>query len=139
MAQTNSSNHIKNQKFNFFHSKISRIGVLTALVWSIVVGLSLWSNIAREYDDVAKGAAFIAKANLDKDQAIRRWVSGHGGLYGKVSEQLKPSPYLSHIPMRDIDTPLGKMTLLNPAYILRLMMDEYASLYGVKGRINFIL
>ncbi len=48
-----------------------------------------------------------------------------------------PSPYLSHIPERDIITVSGKkLTLMNPAYMLRQMIDEYSGLYGAKGHIT---
>ncbi len=48
-----------------------------------------------------------------------------------------PSPYLSHIPNRDIEIPSGKkLTLMNPAYILRQMMAEFPGLYGIRGRIT---
>jgi len=48
-----------------------------------------------------------------------------------------PSPYLSHVPNRDITTKNGKqLTLMNPAYMLRQMMDEYSGLYGAKGHIT---
>ena len=116
-------------------NNISQTGILAALLWTIVVSISLMLNIQNEYQNVAQEAIIVARANLNKDQAIRQWVSRHGGLYGKISDNLKPSPYLAHIASRDIETELGSMTLLNPAYILRLMMDDYASLYGVKGRI----
>jgi len=46
-------------------------------------------------------------------------------------------PHLSHIPERDITTPSGKkLTLMNPAYMLRQLMDDYSQLYGVKGKIT---
>ncbi len=48
-----------------------------------------------------------------------------------------PSTYLSHIPERDIITVSGKkLTLMNPAYMLRQMIDEYSGLYGAKGHIT---
>ena len=53
------------------------------------------------------------------------------------TEQTPPNPHLASQPERDITTPLGrKLTLMNPAYMLRQVMDEYAELYGVRGRIT---
>ncbi len=55
----------------------------------------------------------------------------------RVTEHTPPNPYLSHIPERDIETPSGvKLTLLNPAYMLRQIMDDSPNEFGVKGRIT---
>jgi len=53
------------------------------------------------------------------------------------TEQTPPNPYLSHIPDRDITLPSGKrLTLMNPAYMVRQMMADFNELYGIKGRIT---
>ena len=45
-------------------------------------------------------------------------------------------PWLSHVPGRDVQTTDGQqLTLLNPASMLRQIMDFYAADYGVRGRI----
>jgi two-component sensor histidine kinase len=112
-----------------------KIGILVACFWSLVLFFSLYTNIVQKYKTVEKQAALVARANLDRDRAVRQWVSDRGGVYAKINELTQPSPYLAHIPTRDIHTPVGDLTLLNPAYILRLMMDEHELLYGIKGRI----
>jgi PAS domain S-box-containing protein len=78
-----------------------------------------------------------ARANFNKDQAIRHWATSHNGVYVFVDERTPPSPYLSHIPERDIKTPSGKLlTLMNPAYMIRQLMEDYADQYGIKGHIT---
>ena len=78
-----------------------------------------------------------ARANFNKDQALRIWATKHGGVYVPVNERTPANPYLSHIAERDIKTPSGKsLTLMNPAYMLRQTMDEYANNYGVRGHIT---
>ncbi|MES9969223.1 MAG: EAL domain-containing protein, partial [Candidatus Thiodiazotropha sp.] len=60
-----------------------------------------------------------------------------GGVYVPVSEHTQPNPYLAHIPERDLVTPSGReLTLMNPAYMLRQMMEDYNEHYGVKGKIT---
>ncbi|MDH5188937.1 MAG: ATP-binding protein, partial [Rhodospirillaceae bacterium] len=77
-----------------------------------------------------------AKAAFNKDQSIRQWASNHGGVYIEVSPSVEPSPYLGHMEERDITTPSGKkLTLVNPATMLKQIMNDYAELYGVKGMI----
>ncbi len=112
-----------------------KTGILVACFWSLVLFLSLYAYIHLEYQGAEKQATLVARANLDRDRAVRQWVSDRGGVYAKINELTQPSPYLAHIPTRDIHTPVGDLTLLNPAYMLRLMMDEHELLYGIKGRI----
>jgi len=78
-----------------------------------------------------------ARANFNKDQALRHWTSMHGGVYVPVTKETPSNPYLSHVPERDLKTPSGKsLTLMNPAYMLRQTMESYEDLYGVRGHIT---
>jgi signal transduction histidine kinase len=75
-----------------------------------------------------------ARANFNKDQALRFWAATHGGVYVPATKETPPNPFLSHVPERDIKTPSGKsLTLMNPAYMLRHTMERYEDLYGVRG------
>jgi signal transduction histidine kinase/CheY-like chemotaxis protein len=110
---------------------------ILAGVWTLLIaGLSLWG--ARQEMHTAREMARIqARTHFNKDQALRLWSTTHGGVYVPTNERTPPSPYLDHIPERDIETPSGrKLTLMNPAYMLRQMMEEYSDLYGVKGHIT---
>ncbi|MCU7923654.1 MAG: EAL domain-containing protein [Candidatus Thiodiazotropha sp. (ex Dulcina madagascariensis)] len=111
--------------------------LVAVFVWTLLVAsILLWSQ--RSVDSEMLGLARLeAIANFNKDQAFRVWATTHGGVYVPISERTPPSPYLSHIPERDLVTPSGRrLTLMNPAYMLRQMMDDYNELYGVKGRIT---
>lgn len=58
-------------------------------------------------------------------------------MYVPADKRTPPNEHLAHVEERDIVTPSGKkLTLMNPAYMLRQMMNEYAELYGVEGRIT---
>lgn len=109
---------------------------LLMLLWTgVVFGLFLLDG--RHLNQTVKDLATAeARACLTKDQAIRLWAASHGGVYVPISEATKPNPFLSHLPERDIQTPSGKpLTLMNPAYMLRQVMEHYAWLHGVRGRI----
>jgi len=102
-----------------------------------VVTLSFAWNYHREHDYTLSLAKKEALTNFNKDVALRFWISEHGGVYVPVSEQTPPNQYLSHILERDIVTPAGKkLTLMNPAYMIRQVMEGYDKLYGVKGHIT---
>ena len=54
-----------------------------------------------------------------------------------ADDRTPPNPYLRHVADRDLQTPSGKkLTLLNPAYMLRQLHDDFAELYGVKGHLT---
>ena len=85
---------------------------------------------------LAKKEAEIA---YNKDVSFRIWAASHGGVYVPESERTPANPNLSHIPERDIVTPSGRrLTLMNPAYVLRQMMNEFSELYGPRGHITSI-
>jgi len=111
---------------------------LTLFGWTLAVVVSLLTSAYNQKDFNYKLALDVANANFEKDQAFRQWASSHGGVYVPIDEKRTPSsPYLSNIPERDITTPSGKkLTLMNPAYMLRQMIDEYEGLYGAKGHIT---
>ena len=61
----------------------------------------------------------------------------HGGVYVFPTEKTPPNPYLSHIKDRDLTTTDGRtLTLMNPAYSLRELMENFSGLYGQKGHIT---
>ncbi|WP_198263551.1 c-type heme family protein [sulfur-oxidizing endosymbiont of Gigantopelta aegis] len=111
--------------------------LISIFVWTLLVGLSLvWNRIQLE-NQAEYLATEEARANWNKDQAFRRWATRHGGLYVKPDERTPPNPYLAHLPKRDVVTTDGtKLTLMNPAYMMRQMTEEFEEMYGVKGSIT---
>lgn len=110
---------------------------LLAIFWTGVLAASLTWNIFKTKEDFQSLARNEAIAMLNKDQAFRLWGSSHGGVYAPITEKSPPSPYLDHVKERDITTPSGKeLTLLNPAYMIRQLMENYNDLYGTKGHIT---
>ncbi|MCU7868380.1 MAG: EAL domain-containing protein [Candidatus Thiodiazotropha sp. (ex Lucinoma borealis)] len=106
-------------------------------VWTLLMLFLLLWLLRNEDAEMLELARQEAVANFNKDQAFRVWATKHGGIYVPISEHTQPSPYLSHIPERELVTPSGRrLTLMNPAFMLRQLMDDYNELYGVKGRIT---
>lgn len=111
--------------------------VALLIISTLLVAFSLYWNINNLYLDQFNHALSEAKANWNKDQAFRTWATKHGGVYVKPDKRTQPNPYMSHIPNRDIVTTDGmKLTLLNPAYMMRQMIKEYEADYGIKGSIT---
>jgi two-component system, chemotaxis family, sensor kinase Cph1 len=107
------------------------------VVWTgIVLGL-----FVQDIDAMRKVTAEMARkealSHFNKDQASRLWAASHGGVYVPVTEKLAPNPYLAHVPARDIIGRDGTvLTLMNPAYMIREMMNHYSKLYGIRGHIT---
>ena len=114
-----------------------RVAVLAVLVWSAAMGgfLAWYAGAAKDHmERLARNEAHIV---FNKDLSFRRWVTSHGGVYAPVTARTQPNPGLSHLPERDIETPSGKkLTLMNPAYVMRQVMGDYAELYGGKGKLT---
>ncbi|MCX6076254.1 MAG: PAS domain S-box protein [Campylobacterales bacterium] len=109
----------------------------TLFLWSLIVVFVFILNIWQDNQEIKSIAENIARANFLKDQAFRSWASSHGGIYVPSTERTPPNPKLSHVPDRDITKPDGtKLTLMNPAYMVRQMSNEYSGLYGIKSKIT---
>ncbi len=108
-----------------------------AIFWTLLVfALFAWDfNEIKE--ETLRLAENNARANFDKDQAFRHWATQHGGVYVPVSEHTPPNPFLKHVPERDIRTPSGKqLTLMNPAYMVRQLNEDFAKWFGAEGHIT---
>jgi len=107
------------------------------ILWTVAVS-GLFINDALHIWQAAEDLAIAeARAFLRKDQAVRLWAASHGGVYVPVSAATPPNPFLAHVPERDIHTPSGRvLTLMNPAYMVRQVMEHYDSLHSIRGRIT---
>lgn len=95
-----------------------------AAAWSLLLLSSAVMTIREHRNSLINLARAEARSAIDRDILYRRWGSSHGGVYIPVTEKSPPSPYLSHLPERDISTPSGKkLTLINPAYMTRQVYD----------------
>lgn len=111
--------------------------ITAVLFWTLAVGGSLFWNMENTRNHFMDMVYAEAKANLNKDITMRRWATSHGGVYVPITDQQQPVPWLKHIPGQNITTTDGRqLTLINPATMLRQMMDRYATDYGVRGRIT---
>ena len=119
------------------YPRIERYRWALLVAWTgIILGL-LVVDYWQLHNGIERIALTEARAYFMKDQAFRQWSTLHGGVYVPSTEATPPNPYLAHIPERDIETPSGKrLTLMNPAYVVRQMNDQFANLYGIVGHIT---
>ncbi len=118
-------------------ASVSNSFVILAAGWTILVLLFFLHNIIEIRNSTRDMAVKEATVHLRKDHAIRLWAALHGGVYVPSTSMTPPNPYLVNIPDRDIVTPGGTpLTLMNPAYMVRQLMDYYEDLYRVKSHIT---
>ncbi len=112
------------------------LGFLFSILWVAFV-VYLYSHATKAHKKSVREQALIsAQITYEKDITTRRWAAMLGGVYAQVTDKLQPNPYLD-VPKRDVTTTSGqKLTLINPAYMTRmihaLMVDED----GLKGHIT---
>ncbi|WP_321401883.1 DUF3365 domain-containing protein [Maridesulfovibrio sp.] len=115
------------------YHKLSLFGLILAVIWSATIYYFYSSIIQTEKDNIYKTAQKEAEVAFEKDLTYRRWVAGLGGLYAEISPKLPPNEYLN-VPFRDLTTVEGKkLTMINPAYMMRMvygLMNKEAGLHG---------
>jgi chemotaxis family two-component system sensor kinase Cph1 len=105
--------------------------------WTTTVAGLLASDIRHIRRASLDMALSEARFQNSRDQATRLWAASHGGIYVPVSERTPPNPRLGRVPERDIVTPSGRrLTLMNPAYVVREITDHYPGMYGISGHIT---
>ena len=93
--------------------------------WTLLLGGSLLWTLHQLEHNTLNNAAAVARASLAKDIGFRDWVGSHGGIYVQPSAHTPPNPYLK-VPDRDVVTTTGmKLTLMNPAYVIREVQDDF--------------
>ncbi len=107
------------------------------IAWTVVVfGLLVWVILQARQTTTAM-MINEGRTHFRRDLALRSWMASHGGVYVPSDERTPPNPYLSHVAEQNIVTPSGKgLTLMNPAYAIRQMNEEFEEMYGIPGHIT---
>ncbi|MBN2063835.1 MAG: DUF3365 domain-containing protein [Sedimentisphaerales bacterium] len=127
--------HIDNGKKQ--SSRLSVKAVLIVAGWTVLVIISLLCFLTNESRHINQLAIKEARANFEKDQAFRLWATSHGGVYVRLDEITPPNPYLQNLPDRDLTTVDGlRLTLMNPAYMVRQLNEQFSRMYGIHGNIT---
>lgn len=118
--------------------KYALIAGFGALVISSLFGLRAYT----EENQVRQLARTQAIASINKDFSFRKNAAKHGGFYVPITEHTQPNPYLN-LENKVITDNFGrKLTLLNPAYLMRQLyegefnIDELPNENTLIGRIT---
>ncbi|MDP1653584.1 MAG: DUF3365 domain-containing protein [Rhodocyclaceae bacterium] len=112
--------------------------LLTAVIWSLLVLFSLWTQREQLNHTAQELARIDAIANLKKDMAIRKWASQVGGVF--IDEDKAPNiDTLSDQARLQAATATGeafKMIALTPIHILLGIQEVSNKEYGSKERLT---
>jgi signal transduction histidine kinase len=110
--------------------------VVLLLIW----GLAVWMALAVHIADIrAQGVRIATEGARNMFRMVvltRSWNSSHGGVYVPVTPQTQPNPYLD-VKRREVTTTDGQaLTLVNPAYMTRLIAEMAESDSGAIFRLT---
>ena len=96
-------------------------------LWLLLVGFSLSDNLRQIQHHNLEVAGEGARNIFRMVVLTRRWNSNHGGVFLLVSPQIQPNPYLES-PDKVLTTTDGRqLTLVNPAYMTRMLGEMTAT------------
>ena len=108
---------------------------IALLGWTIIAFAAMGITWSLSQKDILELARAEARTSIEKDLLYRRWNAGFGGVYVPIMGDTQPNPYLS-LPERDITTPSGRrLTLVNPAYMVRQVFQLQAE-SGIRSHIT---
>jgi len=115
---------------------VGRYSVALAVAWTVLV-LGLYSWMGHQFSQFSlQLARSEARAYFDNAMAFRSWVAEHGGIYVPSDSAITPNKYLK-AQERDIVTLSGKrLTLMNPAYVIRALTENGSNRAGVYGHLT---
>lgn len=107
-----------------FARRIRSVFVMSGVIlcaWTAFIAFLHGQAVMSDRTEMSNLAVIEARASFEKDFTYRRWASRLGGVYAEVTPSLQPNPYL-RAPERDVRTTGGKdLTLINPAYMTRMV------------------
>lgn len=106
------------------------------LIWGVGVWMTLTVHVADIRTQSIRIATEGARNMFRMVVLTRSWNSSHGGVYVPVTPQTQPNPYLD-VKRRDVTTTDGQaLTLVNPAYMTRLIAEMAESDSGAIFRLT---
>lgn len=98
------------------------------IAWTLIIACSIIWNLRQQTHTNNTQLKAQAEAIHAINMEYRNWIIHQGGIYVPTNKDIPPSPWLDHLPDRDIKTASGKqLTLLNSSYVFRLVQENMAA------------
>ncbi|MCB1768207.1 MAG: PAS domain S-box protein, partial [Candidatus Competibacteraceae bacterium] len=107
------------------------------VAWTLVLVITFIRTVQTENAYIQDMALIQAKALVDRDIMYRKWNAEMRGVWGDIA-RVKPNPYLKNMHIdRDKETTDGDhLTLINPAYMTRMVFDIQKEQLGIDAKIT---
>ncbi|WP_167546775.1 SpoIIE family protein phosphatase [Stieleria maiorica] len=105
-------------------------------MWTTAAACSLAWNLREQRQNIYEIGRNNAETAYEKDLLYRRWLAEHGGVYVWVTDKTQPNVYLSTRPRREVATPQGTLTLINPATATRQVFEMQSEVLGVRSHLT---
>jgi len=93
--------------------------------WTTAIGATLTWELIDEWNQARDVTSAEARGAFRRDRRLLRWYATRGNVYVPVTRRTQPSPYLAHLPDRDITTTSGQhLTLMNPEEMMRQVLGS---------------
>ncbi|GAM07770.1 blue-light-activated protein [Geobacter sp. OR-1] len=97
--------------------------LMLCLIWTAVIAAITTTTLVVYHRNVISEAENEARDYFRLNYYYRAWSARLGGVYAPA-DKVEPNPYLT-LPERDLVTTGGKrLTLVNPAYMTRMVFDD---------------
>ena len=106
---------------HYMTTRAKRYMIVTITLWLMVVTASAFWNVRQAESSSLETYLENGRSLFNLIVVMREWNAEQGGIYLPVTDKVQPNPYLE-VPNRDIETTDGQhLTLINPAYMTRLV------------------
>lgn len=110
--------------------------LIPLLLWALVIGIYVHLHLEQLREQTTRIALEGARNMFRMVILTRNWNASHGGVYVPITDKIEPNPYLDH-PLRDVTTTQGlRLTMINPAYMTRLIGEMAESSSGAIFRLT---
>lgn len=106
------------------------------LLAAVILGGSLLSAFATVEREQTQLARRIAETHVLETVALRAWVSEQGGVFVPESAEVPPNPHLPAESRTRLTSDGQRLTLLNPAYLTRILGEQTERLSGTRIRLT---
>lgn len=118
-------------------SSRTSIWIIAVVLWTVLIGAIAWKSIIVSQKTIKDLAEVQARASFSDVLTHQKWTARHGGIYIPLTEETPATPFLAHMPDREIVTPAGKtLTLVNHTYINRQVHESASPANTIKERVT---
>ncbi|MBB5022589.1 ATP-binding protein [Desulfurispira natronophila] len=110
--------------YGLTHRSLRNYALTGLVAWLCIMTASLAWNTHILHQHTLEGVRSEAMVSMQRDIAVRQWFARHGGVYVFSDLGTEPNPYLSDHPLRDLQANGKSLTLINPAYFIRLFNQD---------------